>query len=104
MPLVIFTGYYMYTYNVSQSTGDNAKLELSVFGNEEPSCLQFYYYMYASVGSLKTTLTVFSGNTVVFSISGNHSDNWSKAERTIYLNNIVSLVINVYAILLRVIM
>ena len=91
MPLT-FTGYYMFTYTLLQSTGDNAKLELSVSGNGEPSCLQFYYHMYAVIDSLMGTFIVFSGNTEVFSMSGNHGDNWIKAERTIYLNNTVSLV------------
>ena len=88
----------MYTYTSLQSSGDNAKLEISVSGNGELSCLQFYYHMYAFIGSLMGTLTVFSGNTVVFSMSGNHGDRWIKAERTIYLNKTVSLVDMVYPV------
>lgn len=86
----MFPGYYMYTYTLLQSAGDNAKLELSVSGNKELSCLQFYYHMYAFLDSLMGNLTVFSGNQVVFSASGNHGKNWIKAERTIYLTNTVS--------------
>ena len=87
----------MSTYTSWQSTGDNAKLELSVSGNEEPSCLQFFFHMCVFFNDL-TTLIVFSGNTVVFNMSGNHGDNWIKAERTIYLKNTVSLVDKVYAL------
>ena len=67
---------------------DNAKLELSVAGNGEVSCLTFYYHMY---GHTMGTLKVFSGMTVVFSTSGNHGYYWIKAEITIYLDNTVSL-------------
>jgi len=67
--------------------GDNAKLEFSVSGNGEPSCLEFYYHMY---GDTMGTLTVFSGSVVVFNVSGNHGNYWKKAERTIHLDNIVS--------------
>lgn len=88
----MFTGYYLYTYTLLQSAGDNAKLEISVSGNGELSCLQFYYHMYAVIDNLMGTLRVFSGNTVVFTISGNHGDIWIKAERIIYLNKTVSLV------------
>ena len=94
----MFTGYYMFTYTLPQSTGDNAKLELSVSANEEPSCLQFYYHMYSFTDNLMGTLIVFSGNTVVFIMSGGHGDNWIKAEITIYLNNTVSLVDKVYSL------
>ena len=87
----------MFTFTLLQSTGDNAKLELSVPGNEEPSCLQFYYHMYSFIDSLMGTLTVFSGNTVVFNMTGNNGDIWIKAEKTIYLNNTVSLVDKVYS-------
>ena len=88
----------MYTNTLLQFAGDNAKLELSVSGNGESSCLQFYYHMYAIIDSLMGTLTVFSGNTVVFNMSGNNGYNWIKAERTIYLNNTVSLIDMVYAL------
>ena len=89
----------MFTYTLLHSTGDNAKLELFVSGNdEEPSCLQFYYHMYASTDNQMGTLTVFSGNTIVFNMSGDHGDIWIKAEKTIYLNNTVSLVYRVYSL------
>ena len=67
--------------------GDNAKLEFSVSGNGELSCLTFYYNMY---GSTMGTLTVFSGNSVVFNTSGNHNNTWMKAEIAIHLTDIVS--------------
>ena len=66
---------------------DNAKLELSVSGNGELSCLEFYYHMY---GDSMGTLTVFSGSEVVFTTSGNHNNTWIKAEITIHLESIVS--------------
>ncbi|XP_078366044.1 MAM and LDL-receptor class A domain-containing protein 1-like [Oculina patagonica] len=82
------TGYYMYIETSSpQLAGDNAKLELSVSGNGEPSCLKFYYHMY---GETMGSLTVFSGDMVVFNTSGNHGNRWKKAEITIYLNNTVT--------------
>ena len=67
--------------------GDNAKLELSVPGNGELSCLEFYYHMY---GDTMGTLTVFSGRAVVFNASGNHNNTWIKAEITINFDSIVS--------------
>ena len=67
--------------------GDNAKLEISVSGKGELSCLEFYYHMY---GDTMGTLNVFSGNTVVFNLSGNQGDYWIKVEKTIYLDNTVS--------------
>ena len=72
-----------------RNKGDNAKLVLSVSGNGALACLEFYYHMYgASMGSL----TVLSGNAVVFNISGNQGSTWEKASRTIYLSNTVSCV------------
>ncbi len=67
--------------------GDNAKLELPVSAKGELACLEFYYHMY---GNAMGTLTVFSGNAVVFSKSGNHGAHWIKEEITIYLDNTVS--------------
>ena len=67
--------------------GDNAKLEISVSGNGELSCLEFYYHMH---GETMGTLTVFSGSEVVFNASGNHGNHWIKAERNIQLDSIVS--------------
>ena len=69
-------------------TGDNAKLVLFLPGNGELSCLRFYYHMY---GEAMGTLTVFSGNMVVFNASGNYGNRWIKAERTISSNTTVSL-------------
>lgn len=79
----------MYIEASPQFAGDNAKLELSVSGNGEVSCLKFYYHMY---GDTMGTLTVFSGNTVVFNISGDHGNNWRKAEINIYLTKTVSMI------------
>ena len=85
---LMFTGYYMYIETSSpRMAGDNAKLEISVSGKGELSCLEFYYHMY---GDTMGTLNVFSGNTVVFSLSGNQGDYWIKVEKTIYLDNTVS--------------
>ena len=67
--------------------GDNAKLTFSVSDSNQPSCLKFYYHMY---GDTMGTLTVFSGNMVVFNEAGNHYNLWLKAERTIYLDHSVS--------------
>ena len=73
--------------SVPRVEGDNAKLEISVSGNGDLSCLEFYYHMY---GESMGTLTVFSGSAVVFSASGNQGNHWIKAERTIQLDSIVS--------------
>ena len=68
--------------------GDNAKLVLSVSGNGELSCLKFYYHMF---GFTMGTLSVYSGNTVVFNISGDQGNYWIEARRTINLYSTVSL-------------
>ena len=68
--------------------GDNAKLVLSLPGNGELGCLSFYYHMY---GDNMGTLNVFSGNMMVFTESGDHGNIWIRAERTIVLENNVSL-------------
>ena len=82
------TGYYMYIEtSYPRVAGDNAKLTFYVSGNKQLSCLKFYYHMY---GDTMGTLTVFSGNLVVFSESGNQYNVWLKAERTIYLDYSVS--------------
>jgi len=86
--LFMFTGHYMYIETSSPRTmGDNAKLEISLSGNGELYCLEFYYHMY---GSTMGTLKVFSGSAVVFDASGNHGNQWIKARRTIQLDSIVS--------------
>ena len=69
-----------------QVEGDNAKLELSVSGNGELSCLEFYYHMY---GDTMGTLTVFNESAVIFNASGNHGNTWKKAEITIHLGSSV---------------
>ncbi|KAJ7356101.1 hypothetical protein OS493_027029, partial [Desmophyllum pertusum] len=81
------SGYYMYIEAINQVAGDNAKLELSVSDNRELSCLTFYYHMY---GDTMGTLIVFSGNAVVFNMSGNHGNYWIKAEITISLDTTVT--------------
>ena len=70
-----------------RASGDNARLELSVSGNGELSCLKFYYHMY---GYTMGTLTVFSGNLAVFHASGSHGHDWIESERTISANKTVS--------------
>ena len=67
--------------------GDNAKLELSVSGSGAVACLNFFYHMY---GSSMGTLKVYSGYSVVLSLSGNQGSSWRQATRTIYLRNTVS--------------
>ena len=67
--------------------GDNAKLELSVPESGAPACLEFYFHMY---GATMGYLTVFSGNAVVFNVSGTQGFSWRKATRTIYLHSTVS--------------
>ena len=67
--------------------GDNAKLDLSVSGNGALSCLKFFYHMY---GDTMGTLTVYSGNTVVYNISGDQGNYWKEAKRTIYWDGTVS--------------
>ena len=78
--------------------GDNAKLELSVSGNGELSCLEFYYHMY---GDSMGTLNVYSGNVVVFSTSGDHGDLWIRAEIQIYMDTIVSFHLYMYNLVLK---
>jgi len=73
--------------SVPRVEGDNAKLEISVSGDGELSCLEFYYHMH---GTGMGTLTVFSGSAVVFNASGNHSNHWIKADKNIQLDSIVS--------------
>jgi len=83
----MFTGLYMFIEPFEWYEGANAKLEISVSGNGELSCLKFYYHMY---GDTMGTLTVLSGSEVVFNASGNHGNRWIKAERTIQLDSTVS--------------
>ncbi|KAL9953484.1 hypothetical protein ACROYT_G040907 [Oculina patagonica] len=82
------TGYYMYIEtSYPRVAGDNAKITFSVSGNGELACLTFYYHMY---GESTGTLTVLSGKKVVFSTSGNHGNDWIKAEIKIYLDKTVT--------------
>ena len=83
-------GYYMYIEtSYPRNAGDNARLELSVSGNGEPSCLEFYYHMY---GYTMGTLTVLSGNVTVFKASGNHGQIWIQQKSSINLTKTVSSV------------
>ncbi|XP_078351318.1 MAM and LDL-receptor class A domain-containing protein 1-like [Oculina patagonica] len=82
------SGFYAYIEASSpRVAGENAKIKLSVPGNGELYCLKFYYHMY---GDTMGTLTVFSGNEVVFNASGSYGQNWLEAESTITLNETVS--------------
>ena len=88
MVFYVHLGYYMYIETSDpRVAGDKAILEFTVCGNGQLSCLTFYYHMY---GDTMGTLTVFSGNMVVFNTSGNHGHTWVEAKRTIYLNKTVS--------------
>ena len=69
--------------------GDNAKLQVSVSGNGTAACLVFYYHMY---GVTVGTLNVYSGNELLFNVSGNQGNHWIRAMKTIYLRNNVSLI------------
>ena len=69
--------------------GDNAKLQVSVSGNGAAACLAFYYHMY---GDTIGTLYVYSGNELVFNVSGNQGNYWIRAKETIYLRHSVSLI------------
>ena len=70
--------------------GDNAKLQVSVSGSGAAACLVFYYHMH---GDTIETLNVYSGNELVFSVSGNQGSYWILAMKTIYLRNNVSLIL-----------
>ena len=78
----------MYIEATSRRQGDNATLQVSVSGNGAAACLVFYYHMY---GGTMGTLNVYSGNELVFSVSGNQGNYWIRARKTIYLRNNVSL-------------
>ena len=66
--------------------GDKAKLVFSIPNNGKMSCLSFYYHMYGtSVG----TLNVYNGNSKVFNVSGQQSNDWIMVERNIIMNGSV---------------
>ena len=75
--------------SLPRGQGDNAKLQVSVPGNGAAACLDFFYHMY---GDTVGTLNVYSGNELVFNVSGNQSNYWIRARKTIYLRNNVSLI------------
>ena len=80
-------GYYMYIEASLVRQGENAKLQVSVSGNGAAACLVFFYHMY---GDAIGTLNVYSGNELVFIVSGNQGNYWIRARTTIYLRHIVS--------------
>ncbi len=67
--------------------GENAKLVVTVPNNGNRSCLSFYYHIY---GASAGTLNVYSGNTKVFSVSGNQGNNWLIVAKNLYLDGMVS--------------
>ena len=72
--------------------GDKAKLVVTVPNNGNQSCLSFYYHMY---GASTGTLNVYSGNTKVFSVSGNQGDNWIIVGRNFFLEGVVSEILTI---------
>ena len=81
-------GYYMYIETSSpRRQGDNAILQVSVSGNGAAACLVFFYHMY---GVTIGTLNVYSGNELIFKVSGNQGNYWIRARKTIYLRHGVS--------------
>jgi len=88
--IFVFTGKYMYTEDTGRSVGDNAKLQLIVpksMGNST-LCLTFYFHMH---GPGFGTLNVFSEDTMIFTTSRYHGDNWMKVTRTVNSSNVVSM-------------
>ena len=77
----------MYIEVTPRRQGDNAKLQVSVPRNGAAGCLVFFYHMY---GDAIGTLNVYSGNQLVFSVSGNQGNYWIQARKTIYLRHSVS--------------
>jgi len=80
------TGNYVYTEATPQSPGDNAKLQLVVPRRNSTSCLTFFYHMY---GYSMGTLNVFSGNTTIFTVSGDQGDYWRKVSRTVNSSDVL---------------
>ena len=80
-------GYYMYIEASPVRQGENAKLQVSVSGNGAAACLVFFYHMY---GDAIGTLNVYSGNELVFIVSGNQGNYWIRAMKTIHLRHNVS--------------
>ena len=66
--------------------GESAKLFFNVPNQGNQACLSFYYHMF---GESAGTLSVYSGNNKVVSVSGDQGDNWLFVERIIYLNEVV---------------
>ena len=84
--IFVLTGNYVYTEATPQSPGDNAKLQLVVPRRNSTSCLTFFYHMY---GYSMGTLNVFSGNTTIFTVSGDQGDYWRKVSRTVNSSDVV---------------
>ena len=82
----------MYTEASGQSAGDNAKLQLIVprsMGNST-LCLTFFFHMYGSTSGMGT-LNVFSGDTMIFTASGDHGDYWIRVTRPVNSSAAVSM-------------
>ena len=77
----------MYIEVTPRRQGNNAKLQVSVSGNGAAACLVFFYHMY---GYAVGTLNVYSGNELVFNVSGNQGNSWIRARKTIHLRHRVS--------------
>ena len=79
----------MYIEASPQSAGDNAKLQRAVPGTMGNStCLTFLFHMY---GRDMGTLNVFSGDTMIFTASGDHGNLWIRATRTVNSSDVVSM-------------
>ena len=73
----------------SRKYGDSAKLDFSVSSSDigKLSCLKFYYHMY---GDAINTLNVYNGDTMIFTRSGNHGNQWLGMKITLTLESNVS--------------
>ena len=86
--LFFFAGKYVYIEASNQATGDNAKLSFTVPRNKSSCCLKFFYHMY---GLAMGTLNVFSGNSKIFTKTGNQGNYWKRVIRTVYLSDMVNV-------------
>lgn len=82
-------GFYMCMDASFGGYGDKAKLLFSPPSSfiGRISCLKFYYHMY---GATINRLSVFHGNSVVFTKSGQQGYRWLYAEVTLFVQNTVS--------------
>ncbi len=79
----------MYIEATSRSTGDNAKLQVTLPRVKSSSCLTFYYH---TKGWSVATLNVYNGNVKIFTKSGFFGWDWMKVTRTVYLSDMVSII------------